>query len=73
VAARLLEQHPSARVVTLTGGLIAWYNAGAPMEDPDGNTSTELHPGFMEALQQYIHCTDEDVFEEEVATGAEGG
>lgn len=69
VAAQLLEHHPTARVVALAGGLITWYNAGAPMEDADGNTTTELHPGFTDELQEYIQFPDEDCEEDEVATG----
>ena len=74
VAEQVLEQHPTARVVALTGGLIAWYNAGAPMEDPDGNTTTELHPGFVEELQEYIQFADDaldEVAADDVGAGDE--
>lgn len=40
------------------------------MEDPDGNTTTELHPGLVDELQEFIQFPDDD--EDEVATGAAG-
>lgn len=69
VAAQLIDQFPSAQVVVLTGGLIAWYNAGAPMEDADGNSATDLHPGFNEELQDYIQYPEEEGGEQETDMG----
>jgi hypothetical protein len=75
VAAQLLEQLPSARVVALTGGIISWYNAGAPMEDADGNLTTELHPGFNDEIQEYIQFAQEDLGEDDLSAiiGSEAG
>jgi 3-mercaptopyruvate sulfurtransferase SseA len=50
---QLLELVPDTKVVVLTGGLITWYNAGAPMEDPDGNPVMDLHP-FSDELAAYL-------------------
>jgi hypothetical protein len=72
VAAQLLEQNPSVQVVTLTGGMIAWHNAGAPREDADGNPTTDLHPGFNDDLQEYIQFADMDNCKDETAVGING-
>lgn len=55
---QLLELVPNARVVVLAGGLIAWYNAGAPMEDPDGTPAVDLHP-FTDELADFMLHLDE--------------
>ena len=44
VAARLYERFPDVRTYNVCGGLIAWRNAGLPLEDAFGRPVAELHP-----------------------------
>lgn len=41
---RLYERFPDVRVFNVCGGLIAWRNAGLPLEDAFGREVEELHP-----------------------------
>jgi hypothetical protein len=52
--------------------MIGWHNAGAPMEDADGNPTTDLHPGFNDDLQEYIQFADMDNCKDETAVGING-
>eukprot|EP00892_Ulva_mutabilis_P003277 jgi/Ulvmu1/1320/UM011_0048.1 len=53
VALKLMELLPDARVVNITGGLLAWRGMGGNLEDPDGNPTEELHP-FSTDLEPFL-------------------
>lgn len=39
-----MELHPGARVVNMTGGLLAWRGLGCALQGPDDSPTDELHP-----------------------------
>lgn len=54
LAAVELEQRLGRPVFNLTGGIIAWFNAGGEVRDPEGKPASRIHP-YSEEWAKYVH------------------
>jgi hypothetical protein len=60
VVTRLFEHFPNLQMYNLCGGVIAWFNAGLPLQDSVGNSIDALHP-LNEHLAQFITTERENL------------
>jgi rhodanese-related sulfurtransferase len=54
LAAVELERRLGRPVLNLTGGIIAWFNAGGEVRDPGGRPADRIHP-FDDEWARYVH------------------
>lgn len=58
-AAVELEKRLGRPVYNLDGGIIAWFNAGGPVVDPEGKPAQRIHP-YGEEWAPFVHSRVEE-------------